>query len=167
MEFKEVLKTSGMSLKQFSELFGIPYRTIQDWNASKRTPPEYVLNLIIEKLNEKKEKEKGVITMKKVKIYEYIYERTNGDCFSEFAFSLDEIRTAVFKDAQTLTGAEKESSTRKIVGYEITLPGDYVLPNTAEQLTKDLFNGDVESENYDVCCGFTDNSQIFLEEITE
>lgn len=36
----------GMSRAKFSEKYGIPLRTIEDWEAGKRTPPEYVIELI-------------------------------------------------------------------------------------------------------------------------
>lgn len=37
---------SGMTRKQFSEHLGIPLRTIEDWEAGRRTPPEYMPRLI-------------------------------------------------------------------------------------------------------------------------
>ena len=56
MTLNELIKGSGMNLKEFSEYFNIPYRTVQDWNAGRRTPPEYLLELISYKLdNEKKQ----------------------------------------------------------------------------------------------------------------
>ena len=56
MTLNELIKDSGMNLKAFSEYFNIPYRTVQDWNAGRRTPPEYLLELISYKLeNEKKQ----------------------------------------------------------------------------------------------------------------
>ena len=54
MTFKEVLEVSGMTLKQFSNYFGIPYRTVQDWHAEKRTPPDYVLSLLLYKIENEK-----------------------------------------------------------------------------------------------------------------
>lgn len=41
---------SDMSLKQFSEYFNIPYRTLQHWEAGDRKCPEYLLELIEYKL---------------------------------------------------------------------------------------------------------------------
>lgn len=37
---------SGLSMKEFADHVGIPLRTIEDWEAGKRNPPAYVLNLI-------------------------------------------------------------------------------------------------------------------------
>lgn len=45
-EISELRKATGMNRKQFSDYYGIPYRTIQDWEAGKRTMPEYVLRLM-------------------------------------------------------------------------------------------------------------------------
>lgn len=39
-----------MNRKEFADYFGIPYRTVQDWELYKRTMPEYVLRLIEYKL---------------------------------------------------------------------------------------------------------------------
>lgn len=50
MEIKELRALSHMTQKQFSEYFGIPKRTIEDWECSKRTPPQYVVDLIEYKL---------------------------------------------------------------------------------------------------------------------
>ena len=51
MTFKEIRQASGMNLTQFSEYFGIPYRTIQHWEQGTRQCPEYLLELIQYKLN--------------------------------------------------------------------------------------------------------------------
>ncbi len=36
----------GMNRREFSEYTGIPVRTLEDWEAGKRTPPEYVPRLL-------------------------------------------------------------------------------------------------------------------------
>lgn len=57
MTFKELRQQSGMNLKQFSEFFDIPYRTIQNWESEIRHCPEYLLKLMQYKLeNEIKNK---------------------------------------------------------------------------------------------------------------
>ncbi|MCF0127077.1 MAG: helix-turn-helix domain-containing protein [Pseudobutyrivibrio sp.] len=45
-EVRELREAMGMNRREFSEYFGIPYRTVQDWEAGKRTMPEYVLRLM-------------------------------------------------------------------------------------------------------------------------
>lgn len=43
---KELRESTGMSRKDFSERTGIPVRTLEDWEAGRRTPPEYIPRLI-------------------------------------------------------------------------------------------------------------------------
>ena len=43
---KELRESIGMSRKEFSEHTGIPVRTLEDWEAARRTPPEYIPRLI-------------------------------------------------------------------------------------------------------------------------
>jgi len=57
MTFKKIRQESGMNLKQFSEYFGIPYRTIQHWEQETRQCPKYLLNLIQYKLDNEKQKQ--------------------------------------------------------------------------------------------------------------
>ena len=41
---------SGLNWKEFSAYFGIPYRTVQDWEYGKRKMPLYLLRLMEYKL---------------------------------------------------------------------------------------------------------------------
>ncbi|MCI8415967.1 MAG: transcriptional regulator [Lachnospiraceae bacterium] len=54
MDLREQLialrKGTGMNKKQFAEYFGIPYRTFQDWELGNRTMPEYLLRLMVYKI---------------------------------------------------------------------------------------------------------------------
>ena len=43
---KGLRESTGMSRKEFSEHTGIPVRTLEDWEAGRRTPPEYIPRLI-------------------------------------------------------------------------------------------------------------------------
>ena len=43
---KELRESVKMNRKEFSELTGIPVRTLEDWEAGRRTPPEYIPRLI-------------------------------------------------------------------------------------------------------------------------
>ena len=59
-EVREVRDRLGMNRREFSDYYGIPYRTVQDWEAEKRELPEYLLRLMIyraemERLNKKDE----------------------------------------------------------------------------------------------------------------
>lgn len=54
MEFKELLEQSEMNMKQFSDYFKIPYRTVQDWKSGARKCPDYLLILMQYKLEKEK-----------------------------------------------------------------------------------------------------------------
>lgn len=43
---KELREGTGMTRKEFSEHTGIPVRTLEDWEAARRTPPEYIPRLV-------------------------------------------------------------------------------------------------------------------------
>jgi len=45
-KIKELRESVGMTRKEFSEHTGIPVRTLEDWEAARRTPPEYIPRLI-------------------------------------------------------------------------------------------------------------------------
>lgn len=45
-EVKELREQMGMNRREFCDYFGIPYRTVQDWEAEKRELPDYLLHLL-------------------------------------------------------------------------------------------------------------------------
>lgn len=45
-----IREETGMNRREFAEYFGIPYRTIQDWELGKRQMPDYLLRLIAYKV---------------------------------------------------------------------------------------------------------------------
>ena len=53
----KALNETGMTQKAFAEYFGIPVRTLQDWLAGKRKMPDYLLRLMIYKLEIEKKVE--------------------------------------------------------------------------------------------------------------
>lgn len=46
MEIKEMRELLGISRAEFSRRYGIPLRTLENWESGKRTPPPYVINLL-------------------------------------------------------------------------------------------------------------------------
>ncbi len=40
-------KQAGLTQQQLADTYGIALRTIESWEGSKRTPPDYVLNLLL------------------------------------------------------------------------------------------------------------------------
>ena len=47
---KELREQTGLNRKDFSIHVGIPLRTIEDWEAGRRKPPEYIPRLIMYQL---------------------------------------------------------------------------------------------------------------------
>ena len=43
---KQLREKAGMNRKDFSEYTKIPVRTLEDWEAGRRTPPEYIPRLL-------------------------------------------------------------------------------------------------------------------------
>ena len=50
MDIRELRKKTGMTQKAFSEYFGIPKRTIEDWEYGKRQCTDYLFDLMKYKL---------------------------------------------------------------------------------------------------------------------
>ena len=46
MTIKEIRKSTGLSQKAFCEMYEIPRRTLEDWEAGRREPPAYVLKML-------------------------------------------------------------------------------------------------------------------------
>lgn len=43
---KQLRKSTGLSQTKFGELFGIPMRTIQNWETGEREPANYIVNMM-------------------------------------------------------------------------------------------------------------------------
>lgn len=57
-QIKRLREETGMNKKEFADHVGIPLRTIEDWEAGRRNPPEYIPRLIEYQIKfEKLEKE--------------------------------------------------------------------------------------------------------------
>lgn len=56
MTLKETIKSLGISQQKAADIIGMPLRTLESWLGGKRTPPEWVERLVIEKLIGTKEK---------------------------------------------------------------------------------------------------------------
>ena len=48
---KELRMKTGMSQGAFAAYFGVPVRTLQDWEQERRIPPEYVVDMMERILN--------------------------------------------------------------------------------------------------------------------
>ena len=45
-QVRKLRESTGMNRKEFCEYFGIPYRTMSDWELGNRKLPEYVLRMM-------------------------------------------------------------------------------------------------------------------------
>lgn len=58
-KIRELRESVGENRTEFSKHTGIPVRTIEDWEAGRRTPPEYIPRLIAYQLEYEKFLNKG------------------------------------------------------------------------------------------------------------
>ena len=56
---RKIREQTGLSRKDFSIHIGIPLRTIEDWEAGRRRPPEYIPRLIEYQIKYEEMIEKG------------------------------------------------------------------------------------------------------------
>lgn len=54
---KDIINKLNLNCKQFSELYEIPYMTVNQWYNGKRTPPKWVIKLFNELIESKKKGE--------------------------------------------------------------------------------------------------------------
>lgn len=50
-KLRQARLSAGLTLQKMSEKLNIPYRTIQDWELDRRTPPKWAEALVIKELN--------------------------------------------------------------------------------------------------------------------
>ena len=50
---REAREKAGLNIKELAELLGAPYRTIQDWNAGRISPPEWIQRIIVAEIERK------------------------------------------------------------------------------------------------------------------
>ena len=66
---EEIRKILGISRAAFSRKYNIPIRTLEDWDAGKKNPPDYVLDMLERIVNEDKEGEDmNELTMDRIRI---------------------------------------------------------------------------------------------------
>lgn len=46
MKINEIRTLTGLSRVRFAERYGIPLRTVEDWESGRSTPPEYIVPLL-------------------------------------------------------------------------------------------------------------------------
>lgn len=55
MTIKEARKSAGLTQQAITDKIGIPIRTLQDWEAGRRSCPEWCERLIVDKIMQIKE----------------------------------------------------------------------------------------------------------------
>ena len=63
-EIKELRESTGMNRKEFCEYFGIPYRTVTEWERGTRKMPDYVFRLLAYRVKMDKLTVKGDVNEK-------------------------------------------------------------------------------------------------------
>ncbi len=64
-KIKELRESTGMNRREFCDYFGIPYRTVTEWELGGRQMPDYVLRLLEYKIQMEKMSIKNQEQMKK------------------------------------------------------------------------------------------------------
>ena len=59
VSISELRSLAGISRPEFSRRYGVPIRTLEDWEAGRRTPPEYVISLLERVVKEDVKKEEN------------------------------------------------------------------------------------------------------------
>lgn len=58
-QLQRIRKAAGWSRPKMVERVGVPLRTIEDWEAGRRTPPDYIQRLVLDRLLLEIEKDKA------------------------------------------------------------------------------------------------------------
>ena len=86
MDIREMRKLLGNTQSEFAARYNIPFRTIQNWETGKRTPPEYIINLLEHRVRE------DLINRKTVVLPRYDPEKQDLPKRSDFIGSLSWLR---------------------------------------------------------------------------
>ena len=132
---KDLRESTGMSRKEFSEHTGIPVRTLEDWEAGRRTPPEYIPRLLAYQI-----KFEGILRKNK-EASDTLFEKQEGrrnvsviqDADGNIIVIINDIR---FKGKRSINWKDVREYLRTYVGefYMIAATGDVIyigsdLPN--------------------------------------
>ena len=107
LEIKKLRESTGMSRKEFSDHTGIPVRTLEDWEAGRRTPPEYVPRLIAYRL----------AFEKKIKRNVSVIEDAEGN-------KIVVINDIVFKGKRSIQWEDVEEYLKRYVGDIVSIAED-------------------------------------------
>ena len=91
-KIKAAREAAGLTQAEVFEALRIPMRTLQDWENERRTPPEWAELLIIEKLEQIKEKKAMTYEVRVSTIesgWETVYDGTKEKCMEEYQNQLE------------------------------------------------------------------------------
>lgn len=91
-KIKAAREAAGLTQSEVFEVLRIPMRTLQDWENERRTPPEWAELLIIEKLEQIKEKKTMTYEVRVSTIesgWETVYHGTKEACMEEYQNQLE------------------------------------------------------------------------------
>ena len=91
-KIKAAREAAGLTQSEVYEVLRIPMRTLQDWENERRTPPEWAELLIIEKLEQIKEKKTLTYEVRVSTIesgWETVYQGTKEACVEEYQNQLE------------------------------------------------------------------------------
>lgn len=92
-DLKEARINAGLSQKNFCKLTDVPLGTLRNWEQGLSTPPEYVITLLVDKVNEWSKKDHKFESPE----YYFIYQEIHGKICSamttkdEFFYIVDSI----------------------------------------------------------------------------
>lgn len=122
VEIREIRRKTGLSQAKFSEKYGIPKRSIENWEQCTRSAPQYVLNLLKFRVEQETDvKMKGYDIMKKIIIksekeihYEddYLNNTENDDfqasCGDDEGVDFDEIAVEISEIQEEINNSDSE-----------------------------------------------------------
>ena len=165
---KDLRESTGMSRKEFSKHTGIPVRTLEDWEAGRRTPPEYVPRLLAYQI-----KFEGLLTKNKKNdiLLEKDKDKRNVSVIQDVDGNkiviINDIR---FKGKRSINWKEVRAYLKEFVGefYIIASTGDAIyigsdLPSeyTGSNYTKKL-NGTAAKAKANVTQGIPEMIEISI-----
>ena len=120
-EIKEIRKKVGLSQKNFSEQYGIPVRTIEEWESGRRTPPEYVVRMLAYYVAEHQLYKNEILAEKEISYQKQRNVNVVKDINGEKIVVIHDI---IFKNRQNIHWNDVEKYLEQYVGEFYTIAED-------------------------------------------
>ncbi len=121
MDSNERIRTlrteTGFNRTEFAEYFGIPLRTVEDWEANRRKPPEYIPRLLAYQWKYEQIRKHSVLVSKSQKRNVNIVVDTEGN-------KIVLIHDIIFKNKQNISWSDVEDYISQYVGEIYTIAED-------------------------------------------